>query len=280
MRRRVLILLVLGLLGTACDSTLGRDIPECEIDNAGNTLVLEVQSVPQAAFVACVAGLKPGWDYQHAQIESGRSVFWLDSDRMGEPFITVEVVGSCDPGDAAPAESRYPGIALFKDVHKETTVAVVLVPEQPSEATTARAVEILNTLGDVEIRDRIVVATVSASDTPTGDRIRRAASSGAHVIVISIRDAEEGTLTLQLAGQNQEVKVDDLDDVIDEIEDVETKPSYTGNWYYVFEGGCVVYTFDAEGPDVNTIERDIQRALGLFDAEELREFARDLGYDI
>jgi hypothetical protein len=280
MRRRVLILLVLGLLGTACENTLGRNIPECEIGDAGNTLVLEVQSVPQAAYVACVAALKPGWDYQHAQIRSGRSVFWLDSDRMGEPFITVEVLGACDPGDAAPAESRYPDIALYKDVRKVTTVAVVLVPEQPSEATTTRAVEILNTLADAEIRDRIVVATVSASDTPTDDRIRRAASSGAHVIVISIRDAEEGTLTLQLAGHDQEVKVDDLDDAIDEIEDVETQPSYTGNWYYVFEGGCVVYTFDAEGPDVNTIERDIQRALGLFDAETLREYARDLGYDI
>jgi hypothetical protein len=280
MRRRVLILLVLGLLGTACENTLGRNIPECEIGDAGNTLVLEVQSVPQAAYVACVAALKPGWDYQHAQIRSGRSVFWLDSDRMGEPFITVEVLGACDPGDAAPAESRYPDIALYKDVRKATTVAVVLVPEQPSEATTTRAVEILNTLVDAEIRDRIVVATVSASDTPTDDRIRRAASSGAHVIVISIRDAEEGTLTLQLAGHDQEVKVDDLDDAIDEIEDVETQPSYTGNWYYVFEGGCVVYTFNAEGPDVNTIERDIQRALGLFDAETLREYARDLGYDI
>jgi hypothetical protein len=199
---------------------------------------------------------------------------------MGEPFITVEVLGACDPGDAAPAESRYRDIALFKDVRKETTVAVVLVPEQPSAATTARAVEILETLGDVEIRDRSMVVTVSASDTPTGDRISRAISSGAHVIVISIRDAEEGTLTLQLAGHDQEVKVDDLDDAIDEIEDVETKPSYTGNWYYVFEGGCVVYTFDAEGPNVNTIERDIQRALGLFDAEALREIARDLGYDI
>lgn len=280
MKRRILILLILALLGTACESRLGRDIPDCDLNNAGNTLVLEVQSVPDATHVACVAALKAGWNYHHAQIESGRAVFWLDSDRMGEPFVTVEVLGSCDPGDAAPADSRYPDIALFKDVRKETTVAVVLVPEQPSEATTARAVEILEAIGDVDIRDRSIVVTVSASDTPTGDRIRRAASSGAHVIVISIRDAEEGTLTLQLVGHDQEVKVDGLDDAIDEIEDVETQPSYTGNWYYVFEGGCVVYTFDAEGPDVNTIERDIQRALGLLDAEALREYARNLGYDI
>ena len=41
-----------------------------------------------------------------------------------------------------------------------------------------------------------------------------------------------------------------------------------------------MYTFDAEGPDITTIETDIQAALGFFDADTLRQFARDLGYDI
>ena len=48
----------------------------------------------------------------------------------------------------------------------------------------------------------------------------------------------------------------------------------------MFEGGCVVYTFDAEGPGVSTIESDIEHALGLYNAEELREMARDVGYNV
>jgi hypothetical protein len=48
----------------------------------------------------------------------------------------------------------------------------------------------------------------------------------------------------------------------------------------VFEGGCVVYTFDAEGAGVDTIEDDIDLTLGLFDADALRQTARDAGYNL
>jgi hypothetical protein len=109
--------------------------------------------------------------------------------------------------------------------------------------------------------------------------VSAAVASGAHVITVSIRDAEEGTLTVILSGQPQEYE-GKLDQVIDAIEDRTARPSYRGTWYYVFEGGCVVYTFDAEGPGVDTIERDIELALGLFDAEGLRRVARDAGYTL
>lgn len=293
MRRTVMVLAAFAVLATGCDSTLGREAPECDID-VTNTMVLQVQSVPSATYAACISGLKPGWDYEHAQIESGRTVFWLDSDRMGESFITVELLPTCNVGSATPADSGYPDIALFKNVLSETTVEIVLVPERPSQATTARALEILTTLRGTEIKDREVVVSVSTSDDTTANRIEDAAGSKAHVIIISIRDAEEGTLTLRLSGSTEEIELDartggdnrpadlkrNLDDAIEEIEDVETEPSYTGNWYYVFDGGCVVYTFDAEGNGVSTIESDIDLALGLFDAEKLRQFARDLGYNI
>ena len=42
----------------------------------------------------------------------------------------------------------------------------------------------------------------------------------------------------------------------------------------------MIYTFNARGSGVTTIEEDIEQALGLFDAEDLREEARELGYDI
>ena len=81
-----------------------------------------------------------------------------------------------------------------------------------------------------------------------------------------------------VAGSVNEVQVDDLDDAIDTIEDAESESTYVGNWYYVFDSGCVVYTFDAEGQSVTTIEADVETALSLMDAEELRQLARDAGF--
>ena len=293
MRLAFLTVAVLAVLAVGCATTpLGRDVPECGTD-VSNTMILQVQSVPTAAYVACINGLKAGWDYEHAQIESGRSAFTLDSDRMGEPFITVELLPTCDVTGAAPEDSGQPDVELFKDVVSKTTVQVVLVPERPSEATTARALEVLTIVRDTLIKNREVVVSVSTSDDTTAERIGNAQKSGAHVIVISIRDAEEGTLSLYVAGSDEELEADytenadphddlirNLDDAVEEIEDAETEPSYRGNWYYVFDGGCVVYTFDAEGNGVSTIVSDIDVALGLYDAESLREFARNLGYNI
>ncbi len=98
------------------------------------------------------------------------------------------------------------------------------------------------------------------------------------MIIIGIRDAEEGTLTLLVRGTDVEIEVDDLDEALDMLEDAESESSYTGNWYYKFDSGCVVYTFNAEGSGVATLDEDIQTALSLYDAEALRESARDAGY--
>lgn len=242
-------------------------------------MLLQVQSVPGSAYVSCINGLKTGWEYEHLEARSGRSVFWLDSDRLGGPFVTVENVLSCDIGDATPSDFHDQPIRLFKDIVSETTVDIVLVPEGATEVTRTYATEIKVRLENTEIKNRITALSVSISDEPTAARVDKAAATGAHVITIGVRNAEEGTLSVMLGGQQQEYE-GDLDQVIDAIEDAETESSYRGKWYYVFEGGCVVYTFDAEGPGVDTIESDIEVALGLYEVEPLRRLARDAGYDL
>ena len=277
MSHKLLMTFVIGLLMSACAVPLGRSVPEC--DSVTNSMVLQVQSVPGSAYVACVNGLKAGWEYQHLEAASGRSVFWLDSDRWGDSFVTVESVLSCDVGGARRSDTENPSIDLLKDVVSDTTADVVVIPEGINEVTRSYAADIRAGLEDIEFNGRLTAVTVSISNEPTASRVSAAAATGAHVITVSVRDAEEGTLTLILSGQQQEYE-GDLDQVIDAIEDTETQPSYRGTWYYVFEGGCVVYTFDAEGPGVDTIERDIEIALGLYDAEVLRQVARDAGYNL
>jgi hypothetical protein len=206
-------------------------------------------------------------------------VFWLDSDRMGEAFITVEMVLSCDVSDATESDSEVPSVRLFKDVVSKTAIEIVLVPEGSIGRTLEYAAEITAELEATTIKDREIVVSVSLANDPTATRANKAANAGAHVIIISVRDAEEGTLTLLLNGQSREYD-GDLDQAIDVIEDAEERSSYRGNWYHLFDGGCVVYTFDAEGSGVDTIENDIGLALGLFDAEALRRTARDAGYNL
>ncbi len=277
MTRKVLLGLAIGVLASACANPIGRSVPEC--DAVRTSLVLEVQSVPGSAYVSCINGLKTGWDYRHLEARSGRSVFWLNSDRLGDSFVMVESVLSCDVGDATRSDFYDSPIEHFKDIVSETTVDIVLVPEGADEVTGAYALEITAELNSVEIKGRATAVSVSLSGDSTAARVSRATASGAHVITMSVRDAEEGTLTLILSGQQQELD-GDLDQAIDAISDAETQSSYRGKWYFVFEGGCVVYTFDAEGPGVGTIERDIDQALGLYDAEALRQLARDVGYNL
>ncbi len=279
MRRSLLVLAVSALLVVACENQLGRGVPECEGELSAS-MVLQVQSVPSARYVSCINALRTGWEYDNLEAESGRSVYALNSDRMGLGFVTVQSVLSCDPADAEPAETTTPGVTLFKDVSAETTADIVLVPERPSEATTARALELLNELRNTEVKDRSVNVSVSTGDEPTAARISMAAATGAHVISISIRDAEEGTLSLLVAGSDDEDEVDDLDEALERIEDAESVPHYQGTWYWVFDGGCVVYTFNARGAGVSTLEEDVRIALGLMDAEALRRIARQEGFNI
>jgi hypothetical protein len=276
MKRLAIPLAMLALVASGCATTLGRSVPEC--DDAHGTLILSIQSVPGSQYVSCIFGLKAGWKYRDLKADSGRSFYTLDSDRMGDDFVRVENVLSCDVGDAVLEDEFDNGFALWKDVEAEIDVSIVIVPEGSSFRTASRGFEIALELEDAEIKGRAVVVSSPIPDESTRARIDDAAAGGAHVIIIGIRDAEEGTLTLLVRGTDVEIEVDDLDEALDVIEDAESEASYTGNWYHKFNGGCVVYTFNAEGSGVATLDEDIQTALSLYDAEALRESARDAGY--
>lgn len=278
MRRLPLLIAMLALVAAGCSSELGRSVPEC--DTVGGSLVLAVQSVPGSSYVSCVNGLRAGWEYNHLTAVAGESTYNLDSDRMGSGFVRVDNVRSCDNSAATSAGTVQPGVELWKDVTSDTSVDIVIVPEGLTIRTMTSVRAVAEDLEGLDIDGKPITVTTSSSGRPTTERIDEAAQAGAHVVIISVRDAEEGTFTLRVQGSENEVTLDDLDDVLDEIEEVEGEASYRGTWYFVFAGGCVVYTFDAEGPGVDTIETDITTALSLYDADELRQIARDAGYRV
>lgn len=272
------LVLIVALAGCG-NAQLGRGVPAC--DAGSNSLVLSVQALPDTEYVPCIIGLFTGWDYVDLEAETGRSVFWLDSDRMGSRFLEVNLESSCDARSAEQVTTDEEGVPLLMDVAEELAITVTVIPEGRSAETFAYGNRVLLGIGaEEEMKGRELVVQADASNTPTGDRIDGALARGDVVVVLSVRDAEEETMTVVLPQTGEERAGLSLDDAVDFLEDNVDPPSYRGNWYYLFDNGCLTYTFDAEGPGVETVAADVQAALGLFDAEILREAARDAGFDI
>ena len=76
-----------------------------------------------------------------------------------------------------------------------------------------------------------------ASNTPTASRVERALAGGDVVVVLSVRDAEEETMTVIIPQTGQERSGLSFDDAADFLEDNVDPPSYRGNWYYLFDNG-------------------------------------------
>ena len=89
---------------------IGADPPPC---GTGHSMILAAQAVPSAALVPCVAALPSGWQVGGADIATGHSVFWLNSDQAGRPAVTVTLSATCDVSGARPVPSDQPGTRRF-----------------------------------------------------------------------------------------------------------------------------------------------------------------------
>ena len=90
---------------------LGAYAPAC---GTGHSVILSAQAVPSAALLPCVAALPSGWSIGGADIASGTSSFWLDSDRAGPRAITVTLTAACDTTGAQQIPSDQPGARRFE----------------------------------------------------------------------------------------------------------------------------------------------------------------------
>jgi hypothetical protein len=79
----------------------------------GHSMILAAQAVPSAALVPCVSELPSGWRIGGADIASGRSVFWLDSDQAGPRAVTITLSAACDVSGTRPSPSDRPGTRRF-----------------------------------------------------------------------------------------------------------------------------------------------------------------------
>ena len=77
-------------------------------------MILSAQAVPSAAMLPCIAALPAGWSIGGADISSGKTSLWLDSDRAGPAAITVTLTAACDTSGAQQIPSDQPGTRRFE----------------------------------------------------------------------------------------------------------------------------------------------------------------------
>ena len=89
---------------------IGANPPSC---GTGHSTILAAQAVPSAALVPCVAALPSGWHVGGADIASGHSRFWLNSDQAGAPAVIITLSANCDVTGARQVPSDQPGTRRF-----------------------------------------------------------------------------------------------------------------------------------------------------------------------
>jgi hypothetical protein len=77
-------------------------------------MILSAQAVPSAALLPCIAALPSGWTIGGADIVSGKTSLWLDSDRAGPRAVTVTLTATCDTTGAQQIPSDQPGTRRFE----------------------------------------------------------------------------------------------------------------------------------------------------------------------
>ena len=90
---------------------IGSAAPVC---GTGHSMILSAQAVPSSGMLPCIAALPSGWTVGGANITSGRSVFWLNSDQAGPRAVTVTLAATCDTSGAVRIPSDQAGAERFE----------------------------------------------------------------------------------------------------------------------------------------------------------------------
>lgn len=279
-KRHALLLLVFAMAAAGCGSDLGLGEADCSppTEDISSSNIMTVQAVPTAKYTPCLNELRLGWDSVEWFAESGRAGIEIAEDF--NRFLTVTVTETCDVSEAVPVDSGYPDIERFEDIEsQQADIEIVIVPSGEEPLRTAR--RLIEDLDGIQIDDRPVVYTIDdAIDERLGSRSELALSRGAYVWIIDELDVEEETV--QLRSNTASVAGHALapDDALDLIEDAAPGVFYRGRWFFTFEGGCITYDFDASGVLAETVAADVDDAVGFYPALELRQSARDAGFDI
>ena len=104
------LLIVLGLVGSACNSVQENSRPACD---SFASLRLMSAAVPQAAYVPCVRSLPVGWRFGGMTIEDGEADFALRSEGG---TISVDLKHRCDTSKMIRQTSDEPKARFYRSL--------------------------------------------------------------------------------------------------------------------------------------------------------------------
>jgi hypothetical protein len=271
---------VVALLAAGC-GRLGVGLPNCETSpNSPTTaVVLSLQAVPTADYSPCINSLKLGWDEVEFRVESGLAR--LTIGREFSSFLDVRLTPTCEIGGAVEVPSELPDIDRFESVTQVSTeIRVTIIPTGERPRIHALAL-VRDELAGTTVNHRPVVFTVDEDiDFPVLQRVNKALFTDQYVWIISDLDIEEDTLEMRMTPDGEGARGLRIGEALDRIEHMTPEASYRGQWFFVFNGGCITYDFDAAGRVAQTIEADAEEALGFYPNIELRRAARRAGYQL
>lgn len=274
MTRPVPLLLILAFVLSAC-GRLGVGRPDCGADetNISVATVMQAQAVPTADWGPCIADLAPGWSLHLAEPERGRAGFWIDSDRMGIRFLDVRLEDSCEPlSDAAAEAPPNDEIRrLVSEVETPEPLRITVVPV--ASRHTASAFAISKELAGTGLDGHRISALISEAGSDPAERIAAALADGQQALVIDDESLVNGVL--ELRSPDGTLRIDTLDELLDELADDLEPPTYRATWWHVFDGGCVTFEFDAHGHGADTVAGRVLSSVGFFPLDEVREVAAE-----
>ncbi len=281
MSRRIALVVALALAAGGCATDLGPGTPGCRFGDTATATIVQLQAVPDAAWGPCIAELMVGWEYEAQIVKRGEAKFWLDSDRMGDRFVEVTLLPACTvEGRAEPAQSPRDGVERFiAEDEAPGAVEIAVVPVAPRHVEYGAG--LVAGLSGQRIEGRVVEATLHTEPDSAPERVDNALGAGLFVIVVDDREMASNPPTVELRMPNGDT--DDglrIDQALEEIGDELGALRYRATWYHSFEGGCIVYEFDASGQSVLTLPDDIDQALGFFPLAELRRAAAIAGFEV
>jgi hypothetical protein len=209
-------------------------------------------------------------------MESGLAT--LEIGREFSSFLEVRLTESCDVGNAVEVPSDIEDIQKFEDILKvDSKIRLTIIPT--GERPRIHALTMAADMEGITVEGRPLEISVDEDiDFSVRSRVNEALFSDDYVWIVSDLDIEENTLELRRTADGEGARGLSVEEAVDRIEDMTPEPSYVGQWYLVFNGGCITYDFDAKGTVAESIEQDVAEAIGLYPNDELREAGRRAGY--
>jgi hypothetical protein len=251
----------LGMGDQVCEDSVGEPTP---------ANVLAAQAVPTARYTPCFRATGIGWDDIDFAAESGSAGIAVEHGT--ETFLTAVVTASCDVSGARRVMSGHTDIQKYIDVEQtDSDISILVLPVTTRQLSYSHA--LAERWNETGLRGRRLLLRVDADVTaPVATRIERARASHRYMWIIDELDMAENTLEMRAENLDPMTRLT-AEEALDYIEDdVDTVvETYRGRWFFVFEGGCITYTFDVEGAMATSVAAAATSNLGFYPAYQLRE---------